>query len=480
MVLVRLPSFFVWNDPWFVQVASNFFRALVIVHRIHCSEKHGLPCSFETFSAWDQSTFWLLRTLRWKFSETWSPPESFTAPSDISLISDVEDVLCEVLRQQYIVLQCRIRRDCFLHVPELLWNTIVWKSECSSNIETSSCVLLVFPRAIELCLEFFIISSNLTAPSSSRRTDGSCRSNLIMAIDIAKALWSNRCVSMSIHFLSRIRIETRDTVTRALVVVCPSQQVSPLLLCPQKKQVSPSLLCAQRFQRQRFLTFRKRIYQFRSRFESKKSFCPETEIRAWFQYRNVFDASRPASRTGPIFVFPIIHPRGRDCGSVRSNVCSRQSPSSSNVMKNCPTSKILQPASQHSMDKIWSSRCCSTSNLCSSSCSKFPCDSVLVWGSATRSSVWISIDFESSFAASFTATSDSSDKSLHYCDTAPYILSGLLKKTVRRINSTVSYLPLCHILGSTSHSRFRTISSLIQVPRMTNARARICEHNSQL
>ena len=28
----------------------------VIVHRIHCSEKHGLLVPFETFSSWDQST----------------------------------------------------------------------------------------------------------------------------------------------------------------------------------------------------------------------------------------------------------------------------------------------------------------------------------------------------------------------------------------------------------------------------------------
>ena len=55
-------------------------------------------------------------------------------------------------------------------------------------------------------------------------------------------------------------------------MVWPSQQVSPLLLC------------AQRFHR--------------SQFEPKKLFCLETEIRSWFQYRNVFDESRP-SHPGP-------------------------------------------------------------------------------------------------------------------------------------------------------------------------------------
>ena len=33
-------DFFVWCDPWLVQVASNFFHALIVVHRVYCSEKH--------------------------------------------------------------------------------------------------------------------------------------------------------------------------------------------------------------------------------------------------------------------------------------------------------------------------------------------------------------------------------------------------------------------------------------------------------
>ena len=39
------------------QVVSNFFHTLIVVHRVHCSEKHGLPVPFETSSSWDQSTF---------------------------------------------------------------------------------------------------------------------------------------------------------------------------------------------------------------------------------------------------------------------------------------------------------------------------------------------------------------------------------------------------------------------------------------
>ena len=52
-------------------------------HRVHCSEKHGLPVPFETFSSWDQST----SDYRMNFT----------------YISDVMDVLGEVLWPQYIV-----------------------------------------------------------------------------------------------------------------------------------------------------------------------------------------------------------------------------------------------------------------------------------------------------------------------------------------------------------------------------------------
>ena len=55
------------------------------------------------------------------------------------------------------------------------------------------------------------ISSNRTAPSSSRGSDWPCRSGRIMAFDTVKQSWS--CSSMSIHFLSCGGTETADSVT---------------------------------------------------------------------------------------------------------------------------------------------------------------------------------------------------------------------------------------------------------------------------
>ena len=71
-----------------VRFASNFLHALIVVHRVHCSENRGPPVPFETSSSWDQST---------------SDYQMY-----FTYISDVIDVVGEVLWPQYIVLQCRI------------------------------------------------------------------------------------------------------------------------------------------------------------------------------------------------------------------------------------------------------------------------------------------------------------------------------------------------------------------------------------
>ena len=144
---MRSPSISVWCDPWLVQVASTFFHALIIVHRVHCSEKHGLLVALETSSFWDQST-----------SDCWM---YFT------YISDVTDVLGEVLMQQYIVLQCRINEvtswmslNCS-EMQEVLGRVRVQVTLKpflrSSSLCQTSYPIVKWPlrSTIELCLEFF-------------------------------------------------------------------------------------------------------------------------------------------------------------------------------------------------------------------------------------------------------------------------------------------------------------------------------------
>ena len=79
---------FLHCDSGFAQIVLDFFQILTVVHRVHSCEKHWLPVLFEASSSCDQSTF----------------------NDGVQFISvhDVIDVLDEVIRQQYIVLQCRI------------------------------------------------------------------------------------------------------------------------------------------------------------------------------------------------------------------------------------------------------------------------------------------------------------------------------------------------------------------------------------
>ena len=107
---------------WFVQIVLNFFHTLT-VHRIHSSEKHGLPIPFETSSSWVQST-----------SDSWMY---------FNYISDVIKKLGEVLWQQCIVLQWGSTRL----PPECPWIALKYRKCLEElglkHIETFSLVLLL-------------------------------------------------------------------------------------------------------------------------------------------------------------------------------------------------------------------------------------------------------------------------------------------------------------------------------------------------
>ena len=87
-------------------------------------------------------------------------------------------------------------------------------------------------------------------------------------------------------------------------------------------------------------------------------FDPQEIVQSWNRdaiitsLPSVFDEDRLSrSKTGPIFVFPRIHPLTRDASSLRGDVYSRHrffilfGPSSaSSVMENCPSWTIFKPA----------------------------------------------------------------------------------------------------------------------------------------
>ena len=223
-ILMRSPSIFIWCDPWRVQVASNFFHALIVVHRVHCSEKHGLPVPFETSSSCDQSTsdYWMYFTYS----------------------SDVIDELGEVFWQQYIVLQCRINEitswmslNCF-EIQEVLGRVTVqailkpflWSSSFFAR-EFVYASTVHSERPTNFTLNFSIRSSNLTAPSSSREIDSSCRSYLIMAFDTVQLSWRNLSGLMSLQFFSRTGIEMWSSVTVGIDLGFPFATSYPVTLC---------------------------------------------------------------------------------------------------------------------------------------------------------------------------------------------------------------------------------------------------------
>ena len=77
---------------------------------------------------------------------------------------------------------------------------------------------------------FSIRSSNLTAPSCSRRIEESCRSDLVMNFDTAKQMWSNDCGSMSIHILLRIGTQVVDKFTTRFNLVLAFATGFPVLV----------------------------------------------------------------------------------------------------------------------------------------------------------------------------------------------------------------------------------------------------------
>ena len=120
------PSVFVRCNSGFVQIVFNFFQILSSTHRVHGCEEHWLPVPSEAFCSQDQST------------------------SDYGVhfisVPDVVDVLGKVIRQQYIVLQCRINDTTSWTSLKSLGSTRICRTnKDSSIIEICSSLLSLLP-----------------------------------------------------------------------------------------------------------------------------------------------------------------------------------------------------------------------------------------------------------------------------------------------------------------------------------------------
>ena len=188
-----------------------------------------------------------------------------------------------IRRSHPITVHCLAMQDQpenLLNVRGLLRNTRhVRKNEGSSSTEifsvSSSFARKPFQAWIDQCevaanldLNKSVRSSNLTAPSSSRWTESSCRSYLIMNCDTSKQPWLNFLCSISIHFRSLYGIDTGDNVKVGVGRGLAFATSFPVLLSPTlstgiSSDVSVTYL----------------LIPFTTR--TQKQFCHERRIRSW-------------------------------------------------------------------------------------------------------------------------------------------------------------------------------------------------------
>ena len=406
-ILVSSPRTFVHRDSGFVQIVLGFFQVLIVIHRAHCCEEHWLPILFEGSSSWDQSTF----------------------NDGVQFISvpDVADVLGEVIRQQYIVLQCRINES-------TSWMSL----NCSQMQE-------MFGRVrVQAALKPFLWSSSLSKASTVH-----CEvpSNFIW-IFFNQVVNSYCSIIFSRNgFIMSQQSDHEFWHFRTTLTVCCRNDVCPFSSTNRKRN-----------RRRQCYSKLWSWFSLRSRFP-----CTDMlDVVNWnFFWRfchvcvdSIHDAKYRFDHninTVTSFMTADLHIQDRadyrfstDVSSLRDGVCSRRGVfvssglSSWSVMKNCPLPIFFEkPALEQSLVNFWSSG--SSANFCSYSRNRFPCTDTSVWEivQALGNSVGTTIDSQFSFSAGSLTLGESLAYSLH-----KFWVSCLTETTVRRINSTVSSLPL--------------------------------------
>ena len=277
--------------------------------------------------------------------------------------------------------------------------------------------------------KYHIIWSNRSAPSSSRRIDGWCQSNLIMPSDTVKHSWQSLSALLSIHLLSRPRIENGRQ--------CHSRLWSWLSI-----RKNPCIYVHNIFKGNGFLTLWLGISYFPFTIRTQETVLSKRRFDHDFDTVNVFDEDRLSHpRLGQVSFFWESTLLLGMIIQLEVMWYSRHRFFISFVLLQVAWRIVLFHFKQrHSTVWInfWSSGSCL--NLCSLSRSKFPYNSALMWGTAMWRSVRICIVSKSSFDASF--PSAPLENSLHNSATAPLLLSWLTEITVRRISSMFSSLPL--------------------------------------
>ena len=194
-ILVRFPNVFVHCDSGFVPIVLDFFQIFSFVHRVYGCKEHWLPTLSEASSSQDESTF--------------------DNGVDFICVPDVVDVLGKVIRQQYIVLQCRINESTsWVSWIALKYNKSLeelgFKQYWNLSFGPPPFARKVIQASIDHCevpsnfaLNFSIRSSNLTAPSSSLGMVSSVVTVWSWILTLQNNLWLYFPGSASIRFRSR-------------------------------------------------------------------------------------------------------------------------------------------------------------------------------------------------------------------------------------------------------------------------------------
>ena len=101
---MRSPSIFAWCDPWLVRVVSNYFHTLIVVHRVHCSEKTRIACPFWDFFLLGSIHFWLLNMFHLHFRcgicTQWSHPATVhSLVMQINEITSWMSLICSEIQE---------------------------------------------------------------------------------------------------------------------------------------------------------------------------------------------------------------------------------------------------------------------------------------------------------------------------------------------------------------------------------------------
>ena len=170
--------FFLRRNSGFIHVVLSVFLILMGVHRVHDCEKHGLPVPIETYPESIHTGWWSAcceRSRRGICARRSHPLTALVLQCRINESTSGMSLACSAIQDMLgrITVQAMLKHF-------LLSSSFCQEAYPSLNCPVRGCLKVDSRNSAK--------SSYITAPSSSRWTDSSCRSNLIMNFDTSNNL----------------------------------------------------------------------------------------------------------------------------------------------------------------------------------------------------------------------------------------------------------------------------------------------------